>query len=169
MKRLMRVGVALGSNLGDRIEHLRSGFRWLGTISMEPVLYSHVYETAPIGCPQGSPFFLNAVCELATDKDVFELFQQMRDFERQRGRPVVYAKNASRPLDLDLLYAGDLVVETEELTLPHPRMCERRFVLQPLCDIRPDLALTGQTCAVSKLLASLKDDGQVQIYHEVLK
>jgi len=152
--------------MGDRLVNLRVGLRWLATISMKPILCSRVYETAPVGCPKESPSFLNAVCEMVTDQDVLELLRQLRDFERQQGRSMVYEKNASRPLDMDMLYAGDLVVQTEELTLPHPRMLERRFVLKPLSDIRPGLVLPGQACAVSKLLASLKNGGRIRVYQD---
>ncbi len=164
----LEIGIALGSNQGDRINYLRTAFSWLKTISIAPVKCSHVYETDPIDCPKGTPFFLNAVCEIKCDMDPLELLHRMRDFERRHGRSEGYLKNAPRPLDLDLLYVGDLVKQMEELILPHPRMLERRFVLQPLCEIRPDLILPNRNQSISQLLASLKDDHEVGLYSESL-
>ncbi len=169
MKRTRRVGVALGSNLGNQIEHLRAGIQWLEKISEESVLVSRVYETEPVNCPDGSDAFLNAGCEIGYHGEIMELLRKMQSFEQQRGRSKSRARNTPRPLDMDLLYADDLVLNGPELILPHPRMCERRFVLRPLCDIRPDLVLPGQACTVSKLLALLKDCGQFQVFHEALK
>ena len=155
MSSVVRAGVALGSNEGDRMGHLRAAVRWLEKESANPVLISCVYETAPIGCPEGTPSFLNAACEMTFQGNAVELLEKMRDFERQRGRPVIYSKNSPRPLDMDLLYAGDLVLQTDQLTLPHPRMLQRRFVLQPLGEIRPDLVLPGQTQTVAEILKIL--------------
>ncbi len=169
---LFPVGVALGSNQGDRLGHLRAALSYLETISKDPVRYSCVYETKPIGCPKGSPSFFNAVCEITYQKDpsaLLRLLREMREFEKQQGRPETYQKNTPRPLDMDLLYAGDLILQTEELTLPHPRMLERRFVLQPLCEIRPDLILPGSRQTVKTLLALLDDAGDVRLYKNTLQ
>ena len=163
MKSILRVGVALGSNLGDRMEHLRGAFARLKTMSAGPVLHSQVYETAPVDCAGETPSFLNAVCEIGWDQEALVLLRRLRELEREHGRAVAYPQNAPRPLDLDLLYAGKQVIQSDELTLPHPRMTRRRFVLQPLCDIRPDLALPGQTASVSRMLAGLKDDQDVRV------
>ncbi|MBI4025509.1 MAG: 2-amino-4-hydroxy-6-hydroxymethyldihydropteridine diphosphokinase [Verrucomicrobia bacterium] len=169
MTSALRVGIGLGSNQGDRLDHLRSALLWIEKQSDGPVKCSGVYETDPVGCAPDTPAFLNAVCEIVSDRDPVDLLRRMREFERQRGRPATYARNAPRPLDLDLLYAGDLILQTPELILPHPRMLERRFVLQPLCDIRPDLTLPGQTRTVAQWLVSLKDDTMVRRRPEILK
>ena len=168
---ISQVGVALGSNQGDRLKHLRAALSYLETISKDPVRYSCVYETEPMGCPKDSPSFLNAVCEITYQKDksaLLELLRQMREFERRLGRPETYPKNAPRFLDMDLLYAGDFVLQTEELVLPHPRILERRFVLQPLCEIRPDLILPGSNQTVKALLALLDETRDVRLYNDVL-
>jgi len=162
------VGIALGSNQGDRLRHLQAALDWLKTISLTPIRYSRVYETAPVECPEGSLPFLNAVCEITFEGDLLKLLSQMRAFEQQEGRPLHYPKNAPRPLDLDLLYAGDLVLESDVLTLPHPRMLQRRFVLQPLSDIRPDLVLPQQTKNVQQHLTELKDPSQVALFAGML-
>ena len=166
MKRLLRMGIALGSNQGNRMRHLQAACSWLKTVSAGPVRCSGVYETEPVGCPEGTPLFLNAVCEIVSDRDPLNLLRALRAFERQRGRPKAYAPHARRPLDMDLLYAGDLILRTRELTLPHPRMLERRFVLQPLCDLRPDLALPRQRRNVSQILAGMKNVPRVRLYEK---
>lgn len=158
----LSMGVALGSNQGDRMAHLRAALVWLKEFSLGPVLYSQAYETVPIGCEPGTPSFLNAVCEIVTCEKPLEFLRKMRAFERKRGRPEVYEKNAPRPLDMDLLYAGDMEITTSELTLPHPRWNEREFVLRPLADIRPHLKLPGEVRTVIEILASNhKDQGVV--------
>lgn len=159
MKPWTRVGIALGSNLGERMENILIGFRWLDTISTVPTLRSRIYETDPVDCPAGSGPFLNAVCEIGYDGDLPELHQKTKDFEIQCGRLPERVRNEPRPLDLDLLYAEDMVLETPDLSLPHPRMFERLFVIQPLCDIRPNLVLPGQTKTISELLGGLKEAG----------
>lgn len=157
MNSIPRLGVALGSNLGARLEHLRAAWLWLKTVSVGAVLHSRVYETAPVDCSTDAPAFLNAVCEIGWDQEPLALLRRMRELEREHGRAESYPQNAPRPLDLDLLYAGEVVIRTPELTLPHPRLAERRFVLQPLCDIRPDLRLPGQSASIRQLLAGLRD------------
>jgi 2-amino-4-hydroxy-6-hydroxymethyldihydropteridine diphosphokinase len=165
----MNVGIGLGSNTGNRMENLRAAFSWLETISATPVLYSQVYETAPVGCTEPMPNFLNAVCEITYQGDLGVLLRKMRNFERERGRPVSYSRNTPRTLDLDLLYAGEMVLNTKELILPHPRMLERRFVLQPLGEIHPDLILPNSTQSIRDILASLQDTSEVKLFSEKLR
>lgn len=163
------IGIGLGSNEGDRLEHLRAALRWLEKVSIATVKWSCIYETAPFECEEETPFFLNAVCEIVSSENPIPLLRQMRVFERDRGRPESYPKNAPRTLDLDLLYAGDMKMDTEELKLPHPRILERRFVLQPLCDIRPNLILPGTTQPINAFLASLPNKGDVKLYSQTLR
>ena len=165
----MKAGIGLGSNTGSRLENLRSALSWLETVSHTPLLCSPVYETEPVDCSEGTPYFLNAVCEISYQADPAVLLRKMRAFERERGRTTGSAKNSPRPLDMDLLYADDLVVQTEELTLPHPRMLERRFVLQPLSDIRPALILPHTTQTIQSILTSLNDSSRVKLFHETLR
>jgi 2-amino-4-hydroxy-6-hydroxymethyldihydropteridine diphosphokinase len=165
----MNVGIGLGSNLGSRIENLRSALSWLQTMSQTPVRYSQVYETSPIDCPEGTPTFLNAVCEITYQGDLSVLLRKMRTFERERGRPSVYSKNTPRFLDLDILYADDQIIKTEELTIPHPRMLERRFVLQPLNEIHSDLIVPNTTQTIQTILSSLRDSAEVKLFPEKLR
>lgn len=153
----MRAGVALGSNLGDRMQNLRAAREAIAMIDgvEGELLASAVYETAPVGCEPGAPKFLNAVLEVGFSRPAGELLSQLRRIERELGRPPDHPRNTSRTIDLDLLYFGATELSTAELQLPHPRLRERRFVLEPLADIRPDLVLPGQTESVAMLLSGL--------------
>ena len=128
-----RAYVALGSNLGDRRASLRFAVEHLPDV----VAVSHVYETEPVGGPQGQGAYLNMVVGLDTDLDPFALLARCRALEAEAGR-VRSVRNAPRTLDADVLLHGDVRIESEELTIPHPRMWERRFVMAPLADIAPD-------------------------------
>lgn len=150
----MRVGVALGSNLGERLAHLRNARKDIGALpgALPPLRSSAIYETEPVGCEKGAAKFLNAVIEFGYAGEALDLLQELAGIEKLWGRPGAHPKNISRTLDLDLLYFGELEIETGDLQLPHPRIAEREFVLRPLADIRPDLVLPKQTESVSVLL-----------------
>ncbi len=153
----MRAGIALGSNLDERLNHLRlARDRIIGLPGAdEPVALSSVYQTAPVECPPGTPDFLNAVMEISYDGAAEDLLRELRQIEGELGREETRARNQSRTIDLDLLYFGDQVREGEEIELPHPRLAERRFVLEPLAEIRPELILPGQEETVARLLEKL--------------
>jgi 2-amino-4-hydroxy-6-hydroxymethyldihydropteridine diphosphokinase len=164
----MRTGIALGSNLGDRLANLRAArqaFVDLANVK-PPVLSSPVYETEPVDCEPGAGKFLNAVVEIEYDGDPIELLEQLVRVEESLGRERDHARNVSRKIDIDLLYAGDLSVKNERLQLPHPRMHLRKFVLRPLADIQPDLRLPDQTKTVRELLAQIKDSTKVMSFAE---
>ena len=164
----MRIGIALGSNLGDRMENLdaaRNAIVDLANVKA-PVLSSPIYETEPVDCEQDATKFLNAVLEVEYDGDPSELLEQLVRVEESLGRERDHAKNVSRKIDIDLLYADDLSVENERLQLPHSRMHLRKFVLRPLTDIRPDLLLPNQTKTVRELLAQIKDSTKVMSFAE---
>jgi 2-amino-4-hydroxy-6-hydroxymethyldihydropteridine diphosphokinase len=160
----LKIGIGLGSNQGERLNHLKAAHAWLQSISAGPVLCSPIYETSPVDCADNKDFFLNAVCQIEHRGDVFELFRKMRAFERERGRPPVYEKNTPRPLDMDVLYVDDQTIQSPDLCVPHPRMLGRRFVLQPLADIRPDLILPGQTKTIQTLLGDLKTEEKIELH-----
>ena len=164
----MRIGIALGSNLGDRLANLRAARKAIVdlTAAKDSVLVSSVYETEPVGCEPGAGKFLNAVLEIECDGDPTDLLQKLIRIEESLGRDRNHARNVSRKIDIDLLYAGELNVENERLQLPHPRMHLRKFVLQPLADIRPDLVLPNQTKTVRELLAQIKDSIKVICFTE---
>lgn len=158
----MRTGVALGSNLGDRLSNLRAARRAIGGLSAvkPPVISSAVYETKPVDCEPGAEKFLNAVVEFDYENEPGALLEQFISIEEKLGRKRDHARNASRTIDMDLLYCGDRRVQGEKLQLPHPRLHLRTFVLRPLADIRPDLVIPGQTKTVRALLEQLENDGE---------
>jgi 2-amino-4-hydroxy-6-hydroxymethyldihydropteridine diphosphokinase len=157
---IRRAGIALGSNLGDRAALLRHAVLLLHEIAVpgQPVLEAPVYRTSPLACPAGSPEFYNTVVEIAWSGMPLELLHETRRIEHQLGRERGCDRNAPRTIDLDLLYCGDLVTSSIELELPHPRLSQRRFVLQPLADIRPDLVLPGISQCIHQLLDALATD-----------
>jgi 2-amino-4-hydroxy-6-hydroxymethyldihydropteridine diphosphokinase len=159
----MRTAVALGSNLGDRLENLRTARRQITELAQvqSPLVFSSIYETEPIDCERGAAKFLNAVIEFDYKGDPVRLLEQLSRVEESLGRRRDHPKNVSRTVDIDLLYCGDRQIETERLQLPHPQTHLRKFVLQPLADIRPDLILPGQRKTVRELLAESDDSGEV--------
>ena len=161
----MRAGVALGSNLGERLANLRNARKEIAGMSgtLPPLRCSAIYETEPVDCEAGAPKFFNAVIEFGYAGEAIELRRELAAIERVLGRPATHERNVSRPIDLDLLYFGELVTETSELRLPHPRIVDREFVLRPLADIRPDLVLPKQTEAVKILLLRLPMTGVVRL------
>ena len=141
----MRVGIALGSNLGDRLGHLRHAKSHLLSLHDEsgPFLCSKIYESAPLDCPDGSPTFFNAAIELSTKIPPLDLLANLKLIETESGRPTPHEFHSPRTLDLDLLYYGDLQLSHTLLTLPHPAILSRLFVLKPLADICPERMLPG--------------------------
>lgn len=158
---IYRCGLSLGSNMGDRLQHLRTAGQAVGLLAdfSQPVLKSSVYETEPVGCDPGTASFYNAVMEIGYFGDPESLLERLRAVEAALGRPAERARNAPRSIDLDLLYADAVVVHSEFLELPHPRLTQRRFVLGPLAEIRPSLRLPGQERTVAELLKALPEDG----------
>jgi 2-amino-4-hydroxy-6-hydroxymethyldihydropteridine diphosphokinase len=159
----MRTAVALGSNLDDRLENLRVARRQIVDLAevQPPVLSSAIYETEPVDCEPGAEKFLNAVVEFDYPGNPLNLLEKLIRIEESLGRNRDHPKNVSRKIDIDLLYCGDRKIDNEGLQLPHPRMDLRKFVLQPLADIRPNLVLPRQRKTVRELLAQLEESGNV--------
>jgi 2-amino-4-hydroxy-6-hydroxymethyldihydropteridine diphosphokinase len=130
----VRAFLGLGSNMGDREGHLRRAVAGIG----DRVAVSPVYETDPVGGPAGQDDYLNLVVELETQMSPRELMELGHRLETEAGR-VRTVKNGPRTLDVDVLLVGDLVVDEPDLVVPHPRLWERRFVVEPLSDLAPDL------------------------------
>lgn len=137
--------VALGSNLGDRRAHLDYAVAALRTL-LSDLRVSRYHETDPVGVERRQPLFLNAAAVGGTDRPARDILARLLDIERARGRARPYP-NAPRTLDLDLIVLDDVVVEEPGIVVPHPRFRERRFVLEPLAEIAPDLRdpVTGRT------------------------
>lgn len=155
-----RVGLALGSNLGNRLANLRAAWDLLVLLGRPggSFLQAPVYQTAPVQCPPDSPDFYNTVVEIGYDGTPADLLEQTQRIEVNLGRTAAAPRNAPRVVDVDLLYFGDLRVAASGLVLPHPRLTRRRFVLQPLADIRPDLKLPGDPLSIAEHLRRLTSD-----------
>jgi 2-amino-4-hydroxy-6-hydroxymethyldihydropteridine diphosphokinase len=153
---LHTVYLGLGSNLGDRAANLRAALAALAPDVLVTAI-SAVYETVPMHV-EDQPDFLNLVCAARTALAPHELLRRLKGIERALGR-VPGPRYGPRAIDLDLLLYDDLVLDTAELTVPHPRMLDRAFVLVPLAEIAPSLRhpLAGETIAA--LAASLDASG----------
>ncbi len=160
-----KVFIALGSNLGDSRKILWDALARLQNFSDATILKSSFWQTTPVDCPPGSPKFLNAVVGFIPQKGETpeSLLEKMRELEKVFGRAPKKILNEPRPLDLDLIAFGNEIRNSPELILPHPRTHLRRFVLQPLSEIAPDLVLPGQEKTVAELLAELPPDGSVRL------
>ncbi len=154
------VFVALGSNLGDSRRIVSEAMARLQNFSNRPILKSSLWQTSPVNCPPDSPRFVNAVVSLVPQKNETpeSLLEKLRILEKEFGHRPRKIPNEPRPLDLDLIAFGTETRDTPELVLPHPRAHLRRFVLQPLSEIAPDLILPGQSRTVAQLLAELSFD-----------
>jgi 2-amino-4-hydroxy-6-hydroxymethyldihydropteridine diphosphokinase len=164
----MKVGLGLGSNLGDRLQHLQQARAYLLSLSPEQWhLASPLYETEPVGCPPNSPKFLNAVLEIEFTGAPRTLLKKILAYEQARGRDRNLPKNAARSIDIDILYFGEKEVLEKDLVVPHPAMAQRRFVLLPLSTIRPDMIVKGTARTVRMLLRELPArDGEVRFVQQ---
>lgn len=157
--------LSLGSNLGDRRIALE---RACAALAEEPGLRilerSPIYETEPVGVPEeeAGRLFLNQVVIVSTDRSPEALSDTVHAIEARWGRTRTGVHGAARVLDIDLIAFGTERRNTPELTLPHPRTRKRRFVLQPLADLRPNLVLPGESRSVAELLRDLPDTPRVR-------
>jgi 2-amino-4-hydroxy-6-hydroxymethyldihydropteridine diphosphokinase len=137
-----RAFIGLGSNLGDRRAFLRQAVEQLRADG-DVVGVSPLYETEPVGGPDGQGPYLNLVVELSTSDTPRALLERCRTLEAEAGR-VRTVRWGPRTLDADVLWVEGWQVDTDDLTVPHPRLWERRFVVQPLADLAPDLVTSEQ-------------------------
>jgi 2-amino-4-hydroxy-6-hydroxymethyldihydropteridine diphosphokinase len=141
-----RIGyLGLGSNVGDREEHLRAAVAALREHRVEVEAVSSTYETEPVGEVLDQPDFLNAAIRVRTDLDPERLLEVCKAIEIEQGRMMEASRHSPRPLDIDLLLLGDIELEGDRLTLPHPEVTSRRFVLAPLLELDPELTLPDGT------------------------
>jgi 2-amino-4-hydroxy-6-hydroxymethyldihydropteridine diphosphokinase len=145
--------LGLGSNVGDREGHLRAAIELLRERGVEVEAVSSTYETEPVGEVLDQPDFLNAAIRVRTGLEPEELLDVCKEVEIERGRVPGAPRHSPRPLDVDLLLLGDLELRTERLALPHPEATTRRFVLLPLLELDPDLALPDGTRLADALAA----------------
>jgi 2-amino-4-hydroxy-6-hydroxymethyldihydropteridine diphosphokinase len=162
--------VALGSNLGDREANLRFAVKnvaALSTVSVEAV--SRVYETDAIGPGEQGPY-LNAVIQVQCGSTPIAMLEALLAIEVKGGRDRRGDRErwGARTLDLDLLFFGDACIEHEGLTLPHPRLHQRAFVLEPLCDLIPDYVNPVHGVAIVALAREVRDESAVRVWPKSL-
>lgn len=154
---LVTVYLGLGSNLGERHQNLEKAVEYLSQ-RLRVTRKSSVYDTEPMGNPE-QPRFLNMVCQVKTMLKAEDLLVLAKAIERKLGR--VPGKSSSpRPIDIDILFYGDQIIDTPELTIPHPRLNHRAFVLVPLAEIAPTLVHPVAKKTVTELLKELKQGVQ---------
>lgn len=158
----MRTGyLGLGSNVGDRWAHLRAAVAALGERGVTVEAVSSAYETEPVGEILDQPDFLNAAARISTALEPEPLLDICKAIEAERGRVAGGPRHGPRPLDIDLLLLGEIVLRSDRLELPHPQASSRRFVLAPLLELDPDLTLPDGT-ALADALAALGDGERVE-------
>lgn len=153
--------LGLGSNVGDRRQQLLAAVRLLPEHGVNVEAVSSAYETEPVGEVLDQPEFLNAAVRIRTELEPLQLLHVCKAIEVERGRLFAGPRHGPRALDVDLLLLGDLEIVSERLKLPHPEVTSRRFVLVPLLELDPTLALPDGT-ALAESLAALSEEQRVE-------
>ncbi len=167
----MRLGIGLGSNLGDRLQNLQSAANEIRNSLHEtgfPFLCSKIYETLPVDCPPSSPSFYNAAVELECTLPAPEILRWCQALEKNLGRPADHGYHLPRTIDLDLLYYGDNPLIEHGLALPHPRISSRLFVVLPLSDIVPAKILPGCPHGVAARAIELSKSDPIHLIGDLL-
>ena len=160
------VYLSLGSNVGDRLDNIQRACRMLCDVGIALRRTSSIYETEPVD-KTDQPWFLNSVVEVATTVTPISLLHRLEAIEAKLGRERV-VPNGPRTIDIDILLYGEVVASTDELTLPHPRMMQRRFVLEPLREIASTLTIPGTDKTVQQAYDELRDPAQVRLLIKTL-
>ncbi len=160
----LEYAISLGSNLGDRMANMQAA---RDRLKYDPdftfLAQSALYDTEPVGvsAPYRDLTFLNAVIVVEARIAPHSLLHHLRAIEHDMGRQRDGDRNAPRPIDLDILYAGDIAVSAPDLTIPHPRWQDRRFIVQPLADVRPQRILPDAPRCVADVLSALPPEPEV--------
>ena len=165
----MEVGFSLGSNRGNLVANMREAKRRiLDSPEVTFVAQSALYETEPVGvAPEHAHLkFMNAVLVVDSERTAAEWLEVLHRIEDEMGRRRTYDRNAPRTMDVDILYAGAACIDSGGLVVPHPRWAQRRFVVQPLADVRPDLVLPGAGKTVKEILSGLEGEGVTEFTRE---
>ena len=164
----MEVGLALGSNIGDRLHNLSEAKRRINATKDIRILdQSPVYETEPVETPDGhDKWFLNAFLAASSVIKPEDLLHLLKNIELTMGRNPDAEINAPRIIDIDIIYAGGEVIHKDSCRIPHPRWALRRFVVKPMADIRPSLVLPGETDTVENILSALPHSPKVLLFTE---
>lgn len=155
---MQRVFLSIGSNIGNRLENCSEAIKEISSLA-RVVNVSSAYETEPVGNPDQADF-INCAAEIETSLEPHELLTRLKRIEKKMGRESGES-GGPRVIDIDILFYGDAVMDTEELQIPHISAHVRRFVLTPLCELEPGLTHPGCGITVSELLDNLEDDKRV--------
>jgi 2-amino-4-hydroxy-6-hydroxymethyldihydropteridine diphosphokinase len=160
---MVRVGyLSLGSNVGDREAQLRGAIESLRAHGVTVEAASSLYETEPVGEILDQPDFLNGAVRIRTELEPEELLDLCKEIEAEAGRDFGGPRHGPRPIDVDLLLLGELELATDRLTLPHREVTSRRFVLEPLLELDPDLRLPDGT-ELRSALEAIGSDQRVKL------
>ncbi|MCK5850089.1 MAG: 2-amino-4-hydroxy-6-hydroxymethyldihydropteridine diphosphokinase [Kiritimatiellae bacterium] len=165
----MEIALSLGSNLDPCIKNIAQAKSRIASIENVRIIEnSPLYKTEPVDVAQefSSLSFINAVTVIESDMNPTELLEHFAIIEQTLGRNRIRKHGTPRPIDIDIIYADQITLCTPALTIPHPRWNIRRFVVQPLADVRPDLVLPCETRTVAEILLSLPDEPKVIRYKE---
>lgn len=167
---MTEVALSIGTNLGDRLANLKKARTLVSEIpGVRLAASAQVYETEPVDVPAAYKAlpFLNTVIIIESALPVEELFSLLKNIETAMGRAAGGERNSPRIVDLDIICAGGLTLSSPALTIPHQRWHQRRFVVQPLADVRPGLTVEGQTVSVREILHSLPAKPAVALFSKV--
>ena len=157
--------LCLGSNLGGREANLRQALTLLSLkVTLDEV--SSIYETEPVGYRE-QPLFLNLVCRISTNLPPEELLRLAKDIETRMGRVPSQQIDAPRPIDIDILFYNNKIIETQDLTIPHPRLKDRAFVLIPLVKIAPNLVHPKLGKSIAQLVKGVKGQKGVRKWYHM--
>jgi 2-amino-4-hydroxy-6-hydroxymethyldihydropteridine diphosphokinase len=161
----MQIGLSLGSNIGNRCKTIIKAKIYITELpSVTFVNQSSIYKTEPVNMTDNCDnYFLNSILIIETTLPIYQFAQHIFEIENILGRPPKRLKNTSRKIDIDIIYANNLIIK-ESLTIPHPRCFNRKFVMQPLNEIMPDLKLPGQSLTVTEITKSLPEKPSVELF-----